>query len=63
MEKLKFSSEEVIGFVEDLIQSNQATQEQQNLYEDFLLFGELKKFNSTYKSLIIMMRKLFEITY
>jgi hypothetical protein len=63
MEKLKFSESEVIGFVEDLIQSNQATQEQQKLYEDYLLFGELKKFNSTYKSLIMQMRELIEITY
>jgi hypothetical protein len=63
MGKLHFCEEEVIGFVEDLIQTNQATQEQQNLYEDFLLYGELKKFNSTYKSLIIMMRELFESTY
>jgi hypothetical protein len=63
MEKLHFCEEEVIGFVEDLIQTNQATKEQQNLYEDFMLYGELKKFNSTYKSLIILMRELFETIY
>jgi hypothetical protein len=63
MEKLKFSQEEVIGFLEDLIVSGEATQEEQNLYQNYLLYGELKKFTYTYRTLIEQMRKLFEITY
>jgi hypothetical protein len=63
MEKLKFTQEEVIGFLEDLIVSGEATQDEQNLYQDFLLYGEMKKFNYTYKHLIEQMREWFEITY
>jgi hypothetical protein len=63
MDKLKFTQEEVIGFIEDKIQLNEATENEQIIYQDYLLFGELKKFNHTYKSLIKQMRELFEITY
>jgi hypothetical protein len=63
MEKLHFIEEEVIGFIEDKIKSNEATENEITLYEDALLFGKLKKFNRTYRCLIEEMRDLFECKY
>jgi hypothetical protein len=63
MKKLKFTQEEVIGFLEDLIVSGEANQDEQNLYQNYLLYGKLKKMSYTYKHLIEQMRELFEITY
>lgn len=63
MEKLKFSQEEVIGFLEDLIVSGEATQEEQNLYQNYMLYGKLIKMSYTYKHLVEQMREWFEITY
>jgi hypothetical protein len=63
MEKLHFAEEEVLGFLEELIVSGEANQDEQNLYQDYLLQGHLKKFNCTYKQLVLQMRDLFEIKY
>jgi hypothetical protein len=63
MEKLHFCEEEVLGFIEDKIQLNEATQEEQNLYQNYMLYGELIKMSYTYKHLIEQMREWFEITY
>jgi hypothetical protein len=63
MEKLHFTEEEVIGFIEDKIQSGEATENEITLYEDGLLFGKLEKFNRTYRGLVEEMREQFEIKY
>jgi hypothetical protein len=63
MDKLHFSEEEVLGFLEELIISGEANQDEQNLYQDYLLQCQLKKFNHTYKQLVLKMRELFEIKY
>jgi hypothetical protein len=63
MDKLHFAEEEVLGFLEELIVSGEANQDEQNLYQDYLLFGQLKKFNHTYKQLVMQMRELFECRY
>lgn len=63
MEKLKFRKSEVIAFVEDLIQSNAATDEQEEFYEEFQWSGKLNKNNYTYKFTIAQMRKLWNEQY
>jgi hypothetical protein len=63
MEKLKFSECEVLSYLEEKILDNIATEDEIKLYQDYLLFGELKKFNCTYKQLVLQMRELFEHTY
>jgi hypothetical protein len=63
MEKLKFSECEVLSYLEDKILDNNATEDEQNIYQNYLLFGELKKFNHTYKKLVLEMRKLFECKF
>jgi hypothetical protein len=63
MEKLHFCEEEVLGFLEDKIQLNEATQEEQNLYQNYMLYGKLIKMSYTYKHLVEQMREWFEITY
>jgi hypothetical protein len=63
MDKLKFSECEVLSYLEDKILDNIATEDEQNLYQNFLLQGQLKKFNHTYKQLVLQMRELFEIKY
>jgi hypothetical protein len=63
MDKLKFSECEVLSYLEEKILDNIATEDEIKLYQDYLLFGELKKFNCTYKQLVLQMRELFEHTY
>jgi hypothetical protein len=63
MEKLHFCEEEVLGFIEDKIKLNEATQEEQNLYQNYMLYGKLIKMSYTYKHLVEQMREWFEITY
>ena len=63
MEKLHFCEEEVLGFLEDIIQSGEANQDEVEFYEDYRLFGKLHKMNHIYKGLVMQMRELFETTY
>lgn len=63
MEKMKFMEEEVIGFLEDLILSGEANQDECILYENYHWNGYISKMNYTYKHIIEQMRKLFEIKY
>ena len=63
MEKLKFTQEEVISFLEDKILDQTANQKEQHLYENYLLFGKLHKMNHTWEGLVNQMRELFESTY
>lgn len=63
MEKLTFTKDEVIAFVEDLIQSNAATDEQEEMYEEYQWTNKLNKNNYTYKFTIAQMRKLWNEKY
>jgi hypothetical protein len=63
MEKLHFCEEEVISFLENKIMEETANQKEQNLYQNYLWFGKLHKFNRTYRSLVEQMRELFKIKY
>jgi hypothetical protein len=63
MEKLHFVEEEVIAFLEDKIQSGEANQDENKLYEDALLNRQMHKMNHTYKKLVMEMRKLFECKF
>lgn len=63
MEKLKFGETEAIYFIEEKILMEMATENELRLYQDYKLYGKLKKMNYTYRSLIEQMRELFEITY
>jgi hypothetical protein len=63
MEKLKFSECEVQSYLEDKIMDNTATEDEQNLYQNFLLFGKLHKMNHTWQGLVNQMRELFETIF
>lgn len=63
MEKLTFRKDEVIAFVEDLIQSNAATDEQEEMYEEYQWTNKLNKNNYTYKLTISQMRNLWNDKY
>lgn len=60
MEKLSFSSEEVVAYLEDVISMNMATEDEMKLYEDYLYTGKMKKLNHTYKTVIMKMRDEYE---
>jgi hypothetical protein len=59
MEKLHFSLEEVISFLEMKMIDNTATYEQEQLYVDYKWDGKLKK-NYTYKLTLRQMKKIYE---
>lgn len=63
MEKIKFCEEEVLGFLEDIIISGEANQDELELYENYIWDGKLNKMNYTYKRLVEQMRELYEIKY
>jgi hypothetical protein len=63
MEKIKFCEEEVLGFLEDIIISGEADQDELELYENYIWNGKLHKMNYTYKNLIMEMRKLYEVKF
>jgi hypothetical protein len=54
-----FRKSEVIAFVEELIQSNAATYEQEEMYLTFKWDGILNKNNQTYKRTIRQMYRLY----
>jgi hypothetical protein len=56
MEKLRFRKSEVIAYVEDLIHSNMATEDELNWYENFIWNNKFNK-NYTYKLVISKMRQ------
>lgn len=63
MEKLKFRKSEVIAYLEDLVSENAATDEQEELYEEFQWSGKLNKNNYTFKLTVSQMRKLWNEKY
>jgi hypothetical protein len=56
MTKLRFSKSEVISFLEDLIKSGAANEEQEELYINYTWNGVLVK-NYTYKKVLRLMKK------
>jgi hypothetical protein len=54
LEKVSFREEEVLAYLEELIIDDLATQEEENLYQDYHWFGVLKK-NRTYKRVVLKM--------
>lgn len=63
MEKVKFRTSEVLGYLEEKISDNVATVDELELYEDYQWNGKLSKNNYTYKSLLSEMRKLHEVKF
>jgi hypothetical protein len=55
-DKVFFSGDEVLAYLEDMIQMGMATAEEIELYEDYLYDGKMKKLNNTYKQVIFKMR-------
>jgi len=63
METLKFNSEEVISFLETIVSDETANEEQEELLQDYMWSGKLKRNNYTYKFTISQMRKLWNERY
>jgi hypothetical protein len=59
-DKLFFSENEVVAYLEDMIQMGMATSNEMELYEDYLYDGKMKKLNNTYKQVIFRMRDEWE---
>lgn len=58
MDKLHFSKEDVIGFLETKLLDNTASQEEQELYEQYVWNGKLEN-NYTRKILISQMKRIY----
>ena len=56
MNKKQFSVEEVISFLEILLETDTATEDEQILYQDYIWNNKLKR-NSTYMKIQHKMRK------
>lgn len=62
MNKLRWTQEEVISYLEYLIQQNAATEKEMELYLDYTWTGDFDKSNHlhTYKKVVRKMKREFE---
>lgn len=62
MEKRKFKNSEVTSFLEELVMSELATEEEEEMYQDYRWTGKLDihKYSKTIKKLLVKMRKYYE---
>jgi hypothetical protein len=63
LEKVTFSTESVMAYLEDMIQSGLASDEEIEFYENCLWSGKMKKLNNTYKQIIFSMRDEWEMKF
>jgi hypothetical protein len=56
LKKVSFREEDILGYLEELIIDDLATQEEENLYQDYHWGGILKK-NRTYNKVVRNMEK------
>jgi hypothetical protein len=56
MEKLHFTKNEVVSFLEEMIEIGMATEDEQLLYENYIWDGELVR-NNIYKKVLKKMKK------
>jgi hypothetical protein len=59
MEKLRFRKSEVIAYVEDMILSNMASEDELNWYEEFIWNNKFNK-NYTYKLIVKKMSREYK---
>lgn len=55
-DKLTFCTEEVVSYLEDMIDLGIATSEEMKFYEDYKWSGKMKKFNNVYRGIVFEMR-------
>jgi hypothetical protein len=60
MQKIRFSESEVISYLEDLILSQEANDDEEQLYEEYNWNGKLSKNNYIYKRLVMKMTKTYK---
>lgn len=61
MVEVKFSREEVIGYLEELYKSNEANTDEMELYENYVWNGQLNKlYKYTYINLVKKMKAEYE---
>lgn len=61
MKEVQFSKDEVLAYLEDMIQMDYATQDETDLFEDIQWNGTYSK--TTYNKVIRNMKKLYNETF
>lgn len=59
MNKIYFSKMEVLAYLEDKILMNMATEDELEMYEEYVWNGKLNKNNYTYKCLTMEMKRIY----